>query len=215
MMIPLKTNRLILTWLCVYQNDDMQSGKREQLMHCAFALSILCMHIIGFVASAAYFVKFFTIDFEESLFALLQMCGTANMIYITMITFMLRHQITDIFITISAIYAECEYHISLQEFRKLCFSFHFIFVILDAKTTEFRYLMRAHNKSEWMWHAFFHYLMIPNGCLIILMAVIAIFTYWLFDDDIASIYHTFKTVSVTNFFPKKKIKQISFDLQVF
>lgn len=86
-------------------------AKREQLMHRGFALFIFCMNLIGFVASVAYFVKFVTIDFEESFFALLQICGEGNMGYIDVIPFMLRHKISDIFKTIPAIYAERKYHL--------------------------------------------------------------------------------------------------------
>lgn len=111
-MIPLPTNRRVLTWCCVYQNDDDQTDKYEKLLRRAFALSVFGMSMIGFVVSAAYFVKFVSIDFEESLFALLQMCGECNMVYISIIVFMLRHKISGIFKTISAIYDECKCHCS-------------------------------------------------------------------------------------------------------
>lgn len=70
-MVPLETNRRVLSWFCVHQHDgDRQIKRREILMHRAFALFIFGMNSIGFVVSAAYFVKFVTFDFEESLFAL-------------------------------------------------------------------------------------------------------------------------------------------------
>ena len=118
-MIPLETNRRILTWFCVYQRENVQMEERERLMHRAFALFIFAMNSIGFIVSVAYFVKFVTIDFEEALFALLQLCGEGNMMYINVITFMLRRKITDIFNAISAIYAECKYHFVSLKIRMI------------------------------------------------------------------------------------------------
>lgn len=105
-MIPLATNRRVLAWLCVYY-DDEQIEKPEQLMqYRAFALFIFGMNVVGFAVSVAYFVKFVSIDFNDSLFALLQAFGGGNMIYISGITYMSRQKICNIFKTISTIYAE-------------------------------------------------------------------------------------------------------------
>lgn len=114
-MVPLKTNRHVLTWLCLYQNDE-KLQKREKLKHYTFALVHFALNVIGFTASATYFVKFVIGNFEESLFALAQSFGEANMIYITIINFMLRQKITNIFKAISSIHNDCKrIHFEFQQ----------------------------------------------------------------------------------------------------
>lgn len=196
-MIPLPTNRRILTWFCVYQNDGDDTKNCEKLMHGAFAWTIFCINLIGFVSSAAYVVKFMSVDFDGSLFALLQIFAEINMIYNNAIIFMVRHKIAGILKAILAIYEEC--NVSFGDIGKLIDlldiqTISTISTISVQKTPEYKCLVKANNKSEWISYVFFCYVFLGNAVLIIGMATISVCVHLLFDVDITSLYHTFKTV---------------------
>lgn len=106
-MVPLETNRRILLWMCVYQSDEIISWQKRWA-HYGFTAFIMIGNFIAILFSLAFFIENVAKNFEESLFAVLQIFGPVSMIYITTIILILRQQITDIFKTISTIHETCE-----------------------------------------------------------------------------------------------------------
>lgn len=102
-MQPLATSRKILYLFCVYPADEVDWKK----IACGiFTISNFLTNIIGLLASAAFFVKFVTVNLEVSLYGLFTVFGFAISIYAIIIIYFARHKIYNIFVTLSQIYDE-------------------------------------------------------------------------------------------------------------
>lgn len=102
-IIPLKTNRLVLTWFCVYP-PEQNTNKWKKLAYAIFALSLLVDSFLISFSSIASILAYISTDFEESLFALMQLFAGSVMIYVVVITFFLRHKIVAICDSLTRIY---------------------------------------------------------------------------------------------------------------
>lgn len=109
-MIPLKTNRHVLTWLCVFPPEE-GTTKKKRIAHVVFSLTIFGINAGSFFVSLAYFMKYMSIDLEQSIFAIVQMLGEVNMTYISVITFILRDEVSATYKSLSKIYKEREFSI--------------------------------------------------------------------------------------------------------
>lgn len=105
-MVPLETNRRILTWLCVYPADK-NTSKWQKRGYAVFSAAVVFMNCFGFTVSSAFYLKFASTDPDEAIFAIIQMPASAYTIYISIATIILRQKITDIFQTLSTIYEMC------------------------------------------------------------------------------------------------------------
>lgn len=107
-MIPLKTNRLILIWLCIYPTDaNTSQGKR--IAHILFSVSIFAVNLIGIISNGWYFIRYKSVSLEDALFALITIIGTVNAAYINVITFYLRHKIVRLFEILDQFYESCKH----------------------------------------------------------------------------------------------------------
>lgn len=104
---PLETNRRVLIWLCMFLPDETAS-KREKLTYIVFTVCGVCTILSMLAASVTFFVKFVSIDLEESLYALVKISAYLCLTYMMIVVFILRHKISDIFEKLSTIYDERE-----------------------------------------------------------------------------------------------------------
>lgn len=102
-MKPLKMNRCVLTWFCVYPPES-NATKLKKLSYIAFAVLTFAINIMSSVSDAAYFYKSLPINLEESLLALMQLIANATMVYVIVITFLLRQKIVAIIESLTTIY---------------------------------------------------------------------------------------------------------------
>lgn len=61
------------------------------------------------VASIVFFIKFVSIDLEESLYAIFQIGASIVAVYIAIVAYFLQHKINGIFKGLTAIYGKCKY----------------------------------------------------------------------------------------------------------
>lgn len=106
-MIALKSNRRVLTWLCIYPADE-NTSEWQKRAHVAFSVFVFGLNLFACGASAVYFIKYASDDLESSLLALSQMSGCINALYINIITFSSRHKITAVIDSLSDIYKSRE-----------------------------------------------------------------------------------------------------------
>lgn len=106
-MQPLKTNQQVLTWLCIYPIDK-SSSKQMACEYIIFSWIIFTLNLCAFVSPVQFIIKFVSTDLESCVFALFQVSATANVVYMTIIAFLLREKITAIFTGLSIIYAASE-----------------------------------------------------------------------------------------------------------
>lgn len=191
-MQPLETNCRILVWMCVYPCDENTTIWMRSA-HILFSVFIFVMNTTGFVFSGAYFVKYVSIDLEQSLFALLQTVGEANMLYILAITFILRHKITAMMRSLSRIYDMCK---NTTEMYLLLFIIFILSLlpssispIADVTIEMSLFLTKVNQCSDWMWSMFFKYAI----CYALCTGTVAIIAFqWAEDGNYAKIYRTFK-----------------------
>lgn len=79
-MRPLETNRTVLKWPSVYPLDGTTSD-RNKMCYRIFSVSIIIIQILATGANAAFFLKFASTKLEDSLFALMQLLGMANVYF--------------------------------------------------------------------------------------------------------------------------------------
>lgn len=113
-MEPLLINRRVLTCLCVYPIDE--SAYKWQKFACIiFTLFILFVHICAVLSGGTFFFKFLTMDLEQAIYSIFHVSGNTCMTYLTIASFLLRHQITLIFEKLSTIYDTSKILIFVQK----------------------------------------------------------------------------------------------------
>ena len=102
-MQPLATTQLMLTWLSMCSADE-SATIQQKWGYIAHTLAILILDITCFVASLVYCFEFFTIDFNGAAFGFLGAVGQFAVIYFLIVAIQMRHQIDDIFTSLTTIY---------------------------------------------------------------------------------------------------------------
>lgn len=104
---PLATTQFMLTSLLVCPSDDFTTPIKKRY-NVAFAAVIAATQFCGLLTSLIFMLKFMSIDFEASLFALLAFIGHVILIYSFLTAFSLRHEIGDIFKHLTTIHGNSE-----------------------------------------------------------------------------------------------------------
>lgn len=107
-MQPLETTRRMMTWLCMHPADE-STTPQQKLAYVTHTLVILFFHLVSFVASFVFFVKYVSIDFNGAIFAFMIGIGELGLIYFLIAAVLMRHQIESIFSSLSTIYESSEF----------------------------------------------------------------------------------------------------------
>lgn len=91
-MEPLKTNRYLLSWLCLYPNDGYTSSSMVFAKR-VFAVQSFVVNFTGFWGSVIFACNNFQSDFERALVGVLQMSGLFHVIYFQIFGRFLRPKI--------------------------------------------------------------------------------------------------------------------------
>lgn len=102
-MVPLKANRRVLAWFCVYPPEE-NASKWKKRAYISFAVYAVAINLITCASDAAFFFKFVSVDLKRALMALLQLSGNANMAYQITISFLLRAKIVTFIESLTTIY---------------------------------------------------------------------------------------------------------------
>lgn len=192
-MIPLETNRRVLLWMCVYQSDEKITWQ-NRCAHCSFTAFILFGNFISILFSLAFIIENIATNFEESLFAVLQIFAPASVLYITIIILILREEITDIFKTISMIHETCEWEWENEKKVEKLEIFRLKFPFSDAEMDKMHFLLRTHNISEWMWLKYFKLILASAAGVVSVVTIITLLFDWPSNGDFIAIYHTFRVM---------------------
>lgn len=104
---PLRTNRQVLTWLCVY-TIEQNSAKWKKMCYVFCTVFIFLCNLLSFAVSWTFCIRNWSVNLENSLFSIIQIIGMINANYIIVITLFKRHEISGIFMSLENIYRECE-----------------------------------------------------------------------------------------------------------
>ncbi|XP_031624982.1 odorant receptor 63a-like [Contarinia nasturtii] len=149
-MSPLESLRRILTWLCVYPGEGINS-------ECRRIVFISCVFILNFIAlvgSIAYFLRFLSTNLELSLYALYQITAMLPFDVTIVVAFSMQNKIECIF----------------RKLEDICSEYG------NGKLSGF--LEHANNKSELFWRIFFKYVMIGYFISLTLEATIPVLSNW-------------------------------------
>lgn len=102
-MRPLKTPKLILSWLSIYSTDAIISSSMKSV-HVACTSVLITIQIIGITAGLAYVAKYISMELEKSLFTGLIIFRHVNTVYCAVVAFFLRKKIPNILFDLSEIY---------------------------------------------------------------------------------------------------------------
>lgn len=106
-MKPLQTNRFVLMWLCGFPPDN-SINKWKRCIFITFTLCIVLVHSMSVMAGVTFIYRNASINLEETLFSMYHTMGSARMLYQSIITVVLCHELAAICEELSAIYRESE-----------------------------------------------------------------------------------------------------------
>lgn len=102
-MRPLSMIQQVLVWLCIHPfREKMHKWKKCTCV--AFSLSGFIVNLCTVISSVAFFLKTVSVNFEESLYTLMQICPFISVVNVTITAFFLRNRIGEMFEKLFNIY---------------------------------------------------------------------------------------------------------------
>lgn len=77
---------------------------RHKMAYVMHTLIILFFHVVSLVASFVFCWKYISVDFKSASFSIMVMVGEVGMIYFLIAAILMRHQIGNLFTSLSEIY---------------------------------------------------------------------------------------------------------------
>lgn len=147
-MKPLVTAKRMLTWLSVFPIDKNVSITKR-LGYMSFTAIILTCLLSAMISSSVFFVKYISIDLQQSLYAVLHLTLVVQALYMYAVIYRMRNKTKLAFEHLTNIYDQCKSSIRTLMESMLMITFH---LNLDkADENSFRFLAQADEVSEWMW----------------------------------------------------------------
>lgn len=101
-MQPLAPSKRALTWFCICFDEN--STKRQRLIHLSFSIFVSVSVSCGTLASVIFTFQNISTNLEDSLYSIFQISGLSDSVYIFIVAPILRHKISAMFQSLSAIY---------------------------------------------------------------------------------------------------------------
>lgn len=108
-MQPLATTQQMMTWLCMCPADEESTTPHQKRGYIAYTLAIVIMIEVCFFASMAYCIRFSTTDFDGAVFGFMCAIGAFGSVYVLIAAIRMRHQIGNIFASLSTIYKNSKF----------------------------------------------------------------------------------------------------------
>lgn len=125
-MKPLELHQKIMTWIFIVPNAKSNS-KFQTVLFATFGCIAIVSQVFAVATSFAYFIKFLSIDIEQSLYTTFQITACASAAYVFILACFSRHQIQSLFEHLTAICDTCKYSIPNEIYSsspKCLFPFH-------------------------------------------------------------------------------------------
>lgn len=108
-MKPLSTNQRFLTWLCICP-VDANAGRFKKVSCILFTIVLFALNLSVLTASWLFLLKYASTDLELSLYSLFQVSAFFGLMFMNIMTFVMRKEITATFLTLSDIYTASKRH---------------------------------------------------------------------------------------------------------
>lgn len=106
-MRPLPTNYQVLTWLCICPIDPEIQWKKP--LYSLFSLILLITNICGLISSGTFVLSHYSVDLKLSLNGIYQIAAFLSVTFMSVMAFLLRHEITSFLENLAEIYDDREY----------------------------------------------------------------------------------------------------------
>lgn len=114
-MKPLKTSHQCLIWLCMCPAPDATTTRWQKTSYTICGFVVLISIISAFVANVMFFVRFISMDLEQSLFAVMFVAAQFGVIYMALSAIILKRQkIQKIFKDLTIIYENGKHVLKLK-----------------------------------------------------------------------------------------------------
>lgn len=107
-MEPLKTNKLLLTWLSMCEADKL-TNRNLRTAHVGAASMIFALNLFCLLSTSTFFIVFISVDLKGAFLAFMSMIGLLSNLYTLMNAFSLRYKIREIFEKLSEICCQSEW----------------------------------------------------------------------------------------------------------
>lgn len=190
MSLPLTSCRNVLQWTDVLPLEE-SANILKRIATIAMAV-VLILSMVTVTPSIAYFWKYISTDIEGCLFALFQisvMFGTINAV-ISVLFF--RHEIVEMFTSLSRIYDEREMNFGCYLSLFDCNSF----IFPDREKKTFQCLTQANDRSELVARIYVKFnIVVTLGSLILTPALSVVLCFVINGRfEVTSVYHPFRLV---------------------
>lgn len=198
-MEPLATTRRIMVWLCMYPANE-SATPQQKLAYATHTSVILFFHLVSFVASLVFCVKYVSIDFNGAIFAFMIGIGELGLIYYLIVAVLMRHQIESIFSSLSTIYESSKFnHCMWRDSCVPCWnlvsdwlltqshqiparvirnqnSYKKNYQSTDENEIAFEHLVQA-SKNEWLWRIYVKYVEVALGGVVAMSLLSVLYCY--------------------------------------
>lgn len=111
-MKPLPTTQLMLTWFLFLENKDNSLNWWKKISRIGFTAITLVLTVCQVFATGAFALKYLSIDFQNSLYALYAFFGWTMLSYLFIVALFSRRKITLFIDKFSKVHHECKYILS-------------------------------------------------------------------------------------------------------
>lgn len=101
------SNKLILTWLCIHPPAE-ETNRIRRLAYVAFTILVFMISFLGWLDSAIFVYRFIDTNLEAALFGILQFIAMTNVVYLTIIAYILRPKLVEVIQKFTLNYRLCE-----------------------------------------------------------------------------------------------------------
>lgn len=106
-MIPLQTTQWMLTLFGLLQNENLPTW--QKFANALFSLINLVLTVIQITASVVFAVEFLMVDLERTLMAMAQILSWTPLMYMLLVTLLLRRKITELIEEVTTIFNSSMY----------------------------------------------------------------------------------------------------------
>lgn len=193
-MIPLASHQRMWTYFCVYPPEENTSGWKK-LVFMIFTFTIFMGNFTPCLGSIAFAQKYVATDLEGGLHALFQLSAYFSMAYVIIIEILSKREIAALFFKLRDIYQKRKSEFkSSNQITNIQVRFEFFSdSTLDENDDTYVFLVRADERSEWMWPFYLKFALF-SFINAIFSAASSVFVCWRatggFDEKL--LYHPFR-----------------------
>lgn len=106
-MEPFQSNRVVLTWLSIY--SPAEGSRLRRSGYVAFTIFVHMINLLELLDSGMFVYRFINVDMEAVGFAILQFTALFTVVYLAIVTYILRSKLVEIMDKFTVNYRLCKH----------------------------------------------------------------------------------------------------------